>query len=144
MIGVLDDTLSRNDFRELVAYAAPFHAEIIPATEGCGHLHKVLRFEKYGGMAELPRGNDLAADDSEAEKFLEHFYGQVNSVSTSPFYQIGCDETRELGTGSSAARVQQDGYADVYAQGVNRAYNLVRRYNKHVCSSVAREVGEPK
>ena len=144
MIGVLDDTLSRNDFRELVAYAAPFHAEIIPATEGCGHLHKVLLFEKYGGMAELPRGNDLAADDSEAEKFLEHFYGQVNSVFTSPFYQIGCDETRELGTGSSAARVQQDGYADVYAQSVNRAYNLVRRYNKHVCSSVAREVGEPK
>jgi hypothetical protein len=130
LIGVLDDTLSLDDFKQLVAYAAPFHVDIIPATEACGHLHKVLRFEKYSGMAELPRGNDLAADDSGAEKFLERFYGQLNSVFTSPFYHIGCDETRELGAGRSAARVEQDGYAGVYAQSVNRAYNLVRRYNK--------------
>ncbi len=130
LIGVLDDTLSRNDFKELVAYAGPFHVEIIPATEGCGHLHKVLRFEQYTGMAELPRGNDLAADNSEAEDFLERFYGQLNSVFTSPFFHIGCDETHELGTGASAARVQQDDYADVYARSVSRAYNLVRRYNK--------------
>jgi hexosaminidase len=132
LIGVLDDALSRADFRELVAYARPYHVEIIPATEGCGHLHKVLRFEQYSGMAELPRGNDLAADDAAAEKFLEEFYGQVNSVFTSPLYHIGCDETQELGTGRTAARVQQDGYGNAYALSVNRAYNLVRRYNKQV------------
>jgi hexosaminidase len=130
LIGILDDTSSRNDFKQLVAYAAPFHVEIIPATEGCGHLHKILRFEKYDGMAELPRGNDLATNDSDAETFLEQFYGQLDAVFTSPLYHIGCDETRELGIGRSAARVQRDGYADVYAQSVNRAYNLVRRYNK--------------
>jgi hexosaminidase len=130
LIGVLDDKLSRHDFKELVAYAAPFHVEIIPATEGCGHLHKVLRFEKYSGMAELPHGNDLAADDSNAEQFLKQFYDQVNSVFTSRFFHIGCDETQDLGKGQSAARVQQEGYADVYAQSVNRAHKLVLRYNK--------------
>jgi hexosaminidase len=130
LVGVLDDTLSRSDFKELVAYAVPYHVEIIPATEGCGHLHKVLRFEQYSGMAEVPRGNDLAADDSSADKFLEQFYGQVDSVFTSPLYNIGCDETHELGAGRSAERVQKAGYADVYAQSVNRAYNLVRGYHK--------------
>jgi len=130
LIGILDDTLSRADFKELVAYAAPYHVEIIPATEGCGHLHKVLRFEQYSGMAELPRGNDLAVDDSAADKFLEQFYRQVDSVFTSPFYNIGCDETHELGAGRSAARVEKAGYADVYAQSVKRAYNLARGHNK--------------
>jgi len=130
LVGVLDDTLSHSDFKELVAYAAPYHVEIIPATEGCGHLHKILRFEQYSGMAERPRGYDLAADDSAAEKFLEQFYGQADSVFTSPLYHIGCDETHERGTGSSAARVQQAGYGEVYALSVNRAYKIVRRHNK--------------
>jgi hexosaminidase len=130
LVGFLDDTLARTDLKELVAYAAFYHVEIIPATEGCGHLHKVLRFEQYSGMAEVPRGNDLAADDSAAQTFLEQFYEQVDSVFSSPLYHIGCDETHELGTGRSAARVQQDGYANVYALSVNRAYNLVRRHNK--------------
>jgi hexosaminidase len=130
LVGVLDDTLSRTDFKELVAYAAPYHVEIIPATEGCGHLHKVLRFEQFSGMGEVPHGNDLAADDGSAQKFLEQFYGQIHSVFPSPIYNIGCDETGELGSGRSAVRVQRDGYGSVYASNVNRAYNLVRGYNK--------------
>jgi hexosaminidase len=130
LIGLLDDTLTRTDFKELVAYAAPYHVAIIPATEGCGHLHKVLRFEQYSGMAEVPRGHDLVADDSAVQTFLEQFYEQVDSVFSSALDHIGCDETHELGTGRSAGRVQQDGYASVYAFSVNRAYNLVRRHNK--------------
>jgi hexosaminidase len=86
LIGLLDDTLSRADFKALVAYAAPYHVEIIPATEGCGLLHKVLRFEQYSGMAELPRGHDLAVDDSAADTFLEQFYRQVDSVFTAPLF----------------------------------------------------------
>jgi hexosaminidase len=130
LVGILDDTLSRADFKELVSYAEPYHVQIIPATEGCGHLHKVLRFEQYSGMAEIPHGNDLAVDDPAAQKYLEQFYGEVNSVFPSTLYNIGCDETTDLGTGRSAARVQKAGYADAYAQSVNRAYNLVRGYNK--------------
>ena len=130
LVGILDDTLSRADFEDLVAFAAPYHVDIVPATEGCGHLHKVLRFEQYSGMAEVPRGQDLAAENSAAEKFLAEFYEQVASIFTSPIYNIGCDETLELGTGRSAALVQQNGYANAYARSVNRAYNLVRGHHK--------------
>jgi hexosaminidase len=130
LVGALDDSLSRSDFQQLVAYAAPFHVEIIPATEGCGHLHKVLRFEQYSTMAEVPRGNDLIADDPAANQFLDQFYSQINSTFPASLYNIGCDETAELGTGRSSARVQQDGYAAVYAQSVTRAYNLLSRYHK--------------
>ncbi len=132
LVGVLDDQLSRNEFEELVSYARNYHVEIIPATEGCGHLHKVLRFEKYSGMAERPRGYDLAPDDASAASYLEDFYAQLNSVFTSPLSHIGCDETHELGTGRSAARVQQEGYGRVYLDSVRRAYEIARRYHKRV------------
>jgi len=49
LIGLLDDRLSREDYRQLVAYAAPYHVDIVPITGGCGHLHKVLRFEHTPG-----------------------------------------------------------------------------------------------
>jgi hexosaminidase len=132
LIGVLDDQLSRADFKELVSYSAPYHVEIIPATEGCGHLHKILRFEQYTGMAERSHGHDLAADDAGATEFLQQFYAQLNSVFTAPLYNIGCDETHELGTGRTAERVQREGYGAAYALSVNRAYQLVRGYNKQV------------
>ncbi len=41
LVDVLSDTLSRDDWKELVAYAAQRHVDIIPATEACGHLHKI-------------------------------------------------------------------------------------------------------
>ena len=132
LVGVLDDTLSAANFKDLVSFATPYHVEIVPATEACGHLHKVLRFEQYSAMAEIPGGHDLAAEDAAAERFLTEFYRQLNSVFTSPLYNIGCDETQELGTGRSATRVQQNGYANAYALSVNRAYNVVRGYNKQV------------
>lgn len=130
LVGALDDMLSQADFKELVAFALPYHVEIIPATEGCGHLHKVLRFEQYSRMAEVPRGYDLAADDAASNQFLDQFYSQIDSTFTAPLYNIGCDETHELGAGRSSARVQRDGYAAVYAQIVMRAYDLVRRDHK--------------
>jgi hexosaminidase len=132
LVGALDDQLSRTEFKELVAYAGNYHVEIIPATEGCGHLHKVLRFEQYNGMAERPRGHDLAPDDASAASYLGDFYAQLNSVFTSPLYHIGCDETHELGTGRSAARVQQEGYGRVYLDSLRHAYEIARRYRKQV------------
>lgn len=94
LMGALNDVLSRDDFRNLVAYAAPYHVDIIPASEGCGHLHKILRFEQYSGMAERPYGDVLAADDQTATGFLGDMYTQINTVFSSRIYHIGCDEMR--------------------------------------------------
>ena len=132
LVGYLDDQLSRDAFAELVGYASLYHVDIIPATEGCGHLHKVLRFEQYAGMAERPHGYDLGVNDPASDKFLGDFYAQLHSVFPTVFYHIGCDETHELGTGRSAHEVQRDGYGKVYASSVNRAYSIVRRYDKQV------------
>jgi hexosaminidase len=53
LMGVLSDTRSREDWKEMVAFAARYHVDIIPAQNSCGHLHKVLRFEQYSGLARI-------------------------------------------------------------------------------------------
>ncbi len=132
LVGVLSDTLPRKDWKELIAYAARYHVDIVPATEACGHLHKILRFEQYSGMAETPHGAVLAPGDPNATSFLQDMYAQMASVFPSKFYHIGCDETFELGLGRSKQLVKQEGYGKVYVDTLVRAYNVVRQYNKQV------------
>ena len=130
--GVLSDTLSRSDWHNLVAYAARYHVEIVPATEACGHMHKVLRFEQYSGLAERPHGSGLAVQDPHELDFLNKMYEQMAPVFPSPIYHIGCDETFELGKGRSKELVQQEGYGKVYVDNLARVAKLVESYNKKV------------
>lgn len=132
LVGVLSDTLSRQDWKTLVSYAGQYHVEIVPATEACGHLHKILRFDQYSGMAERPHGHVLAAGDPTAEAFLNDLYGQMVPVLSSPVYHIGCDETFELGQGRSRALVEQQGYGRVYVNSLVAAARIVQRYGKQV------------
>lgn len=132
LVGVLSDTLSRTDWKDLVAYATRYHVEIVPATEACGHMHKVLRFDEYSGLGERPHGHGFAAGDPKALAFLDSMYEQMLPVFPSQFYHIGCDETFDLGLGRSAQRVAQEGYGQVYVDNLTKVADLVRGYNKQV------------
>jgi hexosaminidase len=132
LVGLLSDTLSRQEWKELVAYAAKYHVEIIPANEACGHLHKLLRFEQYSPLAELPHGHGLAANDPQALAFLDGLMEQESTVFPSPIYHIGCDETFDLGLGRTADRVAKEGYGEVYVDNLGRVADVVRRYHKQV------------
>ena len=130
--GILSDTLSRSDWNKLVAYAARYHVEIVPETEACGHMHKVLRFEQYSGLAERPHGHSLAVQDPHMLGFLNSMYEQMLPVFPSPIYNIGCDETFELGKGRSKELVDREGYGKVYVDNLIRVAKLLESYNKQV------------
>ncbi|TAM83336.1 MAG: hypothetical protein EPN47_04290 [Acidobacteria bacterium] len=132
LVGVLGDTLSRDDWKGLIAYARPYHVQIVPATEGCGHLNKILRFETYANLAERPHGMDLLPSNPLSLNFLNDMYGQIASVFSAPLEHIGCDETLELGMGRSAELVKKEGYGKVYVDNLIQVADLVRRYHKQV------------
>jgi hypothetical protein len=131
LVGVLSDTLSRDEWKELVAYAAPFHIDIIPAQNSCGHLHKVLRFERYAGLAETAHGHVLAPQES-GYTFIQSMYEQMVPVFSTSFYNVGCDETWDLGRGKSAARAKQIGLGKLYIENLLRVHDIVHAYNKQV------------
>jgi hexosaminidase len=132
LVGLLSDTLSQNDWKELVSYSAKYHVDLIPATEDCGHLHKVLRFEQYSSLGERPHGHGLAADNPQALGFLDKMYEQLVPVFPSTLYHIGCDETFDLGLGRSARLVAKEGYGQVYVDNLINVADLVHRYKKQV------------
>jgi NAD(P)-dependent dehydrogenase (short-subunit alcohol dehydrogenase family) len=131
LVGVLSDTLSQDDWKELVAYAARFHVDIVPAQNSCGHLHKVLRFERYADLAETAHGHVLAPQES-SYAFIQSMYEQMIPVFPTPFYNVGCDETWDLGRGKSAPRAQQIGLGRLYIENLLRVHDIVHAYNKQV------------
>ena len=131
LVGVLSDTLKPEDWRELVAFADRYHVDIIPGQNSCGHLHKVLRFEQYADLAEVPHGEVLAPQDAGYD-YIRGMYEQLIPVFPSSFYNVGCDETWELGRGKSAARAQEVGVGKLYVENLLRVHDIVRQYDKQV------------
>jgi hypothetical protein len=132
IMGVLTDLPTRQDWKDLVAYAAPYHVEIVPAHNSCGHVHKLLRFELFAPMAEFPHSDLLSPAEPQIYGFLENLYAQMATVFTSPLYHVGCDETEELGRGKSAALAKNEAPGQLYIDNLLRVHDIVRAHNKQV------------
>ena len=131
LVGVLSDTLKPEDWTELIAYANRYYVDIVPAQNSCGHLHKVLRFEEYAHLGETPHGDVLAPQPATYD-YVQSVFEQMIPVFPSSFYNVGCDETWELGRGKSAARAQEIGLGQLYIENLLRVHDMVRKYNKQV------------
>ncbi len=89
-------TLTQDQARELVAYAAKYHVTIIPEQEAFGHLHYLLNWEQYTPLAETPHGHVLAPAQPDAQKLTHDMFGELAGIFPGPFLHLGADETVEL------------------------------------------------
>jgi hypothetical protein len=106
--------MTRADVAELVAYAQRYHVEIVPEQESFGHLHHVLRWEKYTPIGEFERGSVLAPSDPRTIPLVRQLFVELDSLFPGKFLHIGADETFDLGRGRTAERVKTEGYNQVY------------------------------
>jgi hexosaminidase len=107
-------SISIEDAKTLVAYAARYHVTVIPEQEAFGHLHKVLTWQQYAPLAEIPDGAVLAPGQPGSIQLIVQWFDELAGTYPSPFLHIGADETAELGQGQTAAAAQQRGFGAVY------------------------------
>jgi hexosaminidase len=107
-------SISIEDAKTLVAYAAHYHITVIPEQEAFGHLHKVLTWQEYAPLAEIPNGAVLAPGQPGSMQLIVQWFDELAGIYPSPFLHIGADETAELGQGQTAAAAQQRGFGAVY------------------------------
>ena len=112
--------------RELAAFARRHHVEIIPEQQTFGHLHQVLKWERYTPAGESPRSQAFAAGDSAAIAFARATFAELDSAFPGRVLHIGGDETFELGRGRSAERVAREGLGAVYVDHVRRVSDALR------------------
>lgn len=107
-------SISAADAKALVKYAQQYHVTIIPEQEAFGHLHKVLTWQQYAPLAEIPNGSVLAPGQPGSMRLIGEWFDELAKIYPGPFLHIGADETFELGQGQTAAEVKQRGLGAVY------------------------------
>jgi hexosaminidase len=127
-----EGAITADNIRELVTYAAKYHVTLLPEQQAFGHLHHVLKFEKYSDLAETPHGHVLAPVNPASYDLIRDMYAELIPLFPGPLFHIGADETFELGRGQTKARADEVGLGRVYLEHLTKVYEIVKPYNKRL------------
>ncbi|MDQ3179380.1 MAG: beta-N-acetylhexosaminidase, partial [Acidobacteriota bacterium] len=127
-----EGSFTPQELKEIVAYAKNYHVEIVPEQQTFGHMHKVIKFEKYNRLAEVPYGDVITPQEEDSYKFVADLYKEIDRIFPSKFFHIGADETFELGQGRSQAEAKEKGVGKVYFRHINRVRDILKPYNRRL------------
>jgi hypothetical protein len=130
-IGPADGSLKPEELRELVAYGAPRHVDILGNQQSFGHFGHILKHDRYKHLQEVPEV--LTPVKEETYQLLDDLYSEVIPLLPFEFFNVCCDETWGLGTGPSKGLAEQIGTGGVYARHLKRVHELITgRYGKRM------------
>jgi len=122
--------LTEPEVKELVAYGRRYHVDIVPEQQTFGHLHHVLKYEKYNDLAETDHGHVLTPTNPKTYDFIASLYKEIVPLYPGPFLHIGADETAELGRGRTKEWVERDGVGRTYFNHIKKVYDLLAPHKK--------------
>jgi hexosaminidase len=135
--------LTPAEVRELDAYCADRHVQLVPNQNSFGHMHRWLVHEPYRALAECPEGFDhpwnwsrepygLCAVDPASLTFLTSLYDALLPNFRSRLFNVGLDETIDLGHGRSKAACEERGTEQVYLEFLHAVHERVRRRGRRM------------
>lgn len=125
-----DGSLTIEEWKEISSYAKKYNVMIVGGFQSFGHFNRILETPKYAHLGES--GTLISPVLDESYKFLEDIYSEMIPAFDSPFFNINCDETFDLGKENSKALVDSIGYDGVYFQHIMKLYDIVKKHNKRV------------
>lgn len=132
-----------DEIRRLDHHCQLRHIELVPNQNSFGHFHRWLVHEPYRHLAECPEGIEhpfsevkepfsLCPLDPGSLALLEDLYGQLLPCFSSSLFNVGLDETFDLGVGRSAAACAAKGKGRVYLEFLQQIHCRVRGYGKRM------------
>jgi hypothetical protein len=131
------------EIRAFDAHCAQLGIELAPNQQSFGHFHRWLKHARYRDLAEVPAGVDhafsldrepysLDLGDPAAIALLEDLYDQLLPCFRSRTFNVGLDETFDLGRGKSGAACAEHGIERVYLEHLRRVHALVTRRGRRM------------
>lgn len=125
---------THQDILELDQYCADRFIDLVPNLNSFGHFSRWLRHPEYRHLAECPENpaTDCLAPDKASLDFLDTLYGEYLPHFRSMLFNVGCDETWELGKGRSKARAEEIGTTSVYLDFIKKIHGLVEKNGRRM------------
>ena len=131
--------MTADEIRSLDAYCRTRCLELVPNQNSFGHLERWLKLPRYNDLAECPAGgapipwggtttgpSGLNSTDPRALDLLKELYAELLPNFSSATFNVGCDETFDLGHGRSKEIVAQIGGGRAYLDFLLKIHALVK------------------
>jgi hypothetical protein len=113
-----------DEIRALDRFCRDRHVELVPNQNSFGHMHRWLKFPRYAPLAELHGHSvrhwwgtgpfSVCPLDPGSIALFEELYAELLPNFTSRLFNVGCDETWDLGSGRSRSECERVGVGRVY------------------------------
>jgi len=117
------------EIEALDAYCRARFIELVPNQNSFGHMERWLKHPEYAPLAEVltPVGDymSLCPIDPRSIDLLAGLYDDLLPHFSSRTFNVGCDETVDLGQGRSREEVERVGRGRVYLEFVKKIHALV-------------------
>lgn len=134
-----DDTpLTAQDIMAFDAYCRKLNIDLVPSLSSFGHLYKALSTKDYAKLCELPGADKmpfgfearmdhhtLDVTNEESFAFVQKRIEEYMSLFTSAYFNIGADETFDLGKGKSKGLADEIGTDRMYLDFVKKICEFV-------------------
>lgn len=130
------------EIRQLDAYCRERFVELVPNQNSFGHFERWLKHPAYHCLAESPAGfttpwgqrsacgSVLCPEEPRTVALLAELYTELLPNFTSRKFNVGCDETWELGAGRSQTACAQRGKGRVYLEFLLKIHKLVSQHGR--------------
>ncbi len=134
--------IAAEEIRDLDAYCRERFIELVPNQNSFGHMERWLKHDRYRPLAEAPDGAEtpwgfrwdgpfsLCPTDRRSVEFLAGLYAELLPNFTSGLFNVGCDETFDVGQGGSRAEAERVGVTGVYLDFLRQVDGLVRSHGR--------------
>jgi hypothetical protein len=123
------------EIRQLAAACAEYGIELVPNLNSFGHMERWLQHSAYAHLGECPDGfsepyesahGTTLHPDAASLQFLDSLYAEYLPHFPGTLFNIGCDETWELGVGRAKVACESRSKERVYLDFLCQIEGLVR------------------
>ncbi len=136
--------ITGEDILKLDAYCRERFVELVPNQNSFGHMHRWLELPRYNHLAECPDGFELKLHghtrqmppfslnptDRRSVELMDGLFSELLPHFSSEKFNVGCDETWDVGRGRSARAVEEKGVGRVYLDYLLEIHELVKRHGR--------------
>lgn len=124
--GYMRGAYTKEELKDLDAYALKFGVELIPCIQTLGHLRAPLRWREFSDMKDTP--TVLLAGEEKTYELIEEMLKTCREVFTTDRIHIGMDEANDIGTGGFFKRNGYVPAAEIMNSHLKRVTEITDKY----------------